>query len=305
MIVFTGWYPEFNFSGEVYHNSGVTTPMGPAIKKELTGIEAVAPFRTSDEGMKVTLPAQNKSDQQVFKNQNEIVFADENYFNLIGYEWLAGSAKSSLNEPYQTVITEKVAALYFPALPAAQIIGRQINFNDTILTTVTGIVKEIQQNTDFSFKIFISKVTLEKTSLKPRGLEEWNNTNGASQLLVKLSPGTSVVQIEKQMYGLYDKYRTKEHGDNSTQKFILQPLSDIHFSNDYAAYNKPHANKSVLFSLLAVALFLLLLGCINFINLTTAQASQRAKEIGVRKTMGGSKINWLYSFSVRLFYLPL
>jgi predicted permease len=296
---------EFNFSGEKYHNSGITSPMGLAIKRELTGVEAVVPFRTVEDGMKITVPEQSAKNPAVFKNQNEIIFADENYFSLIGYEWLAGSVKSVTNDPYQTVLTEKAAALYFPALPAQQIIGRQINFNDSIQTTVTGVVKDLQQNTDFSFNVFISRVTLEKTNLKPRDWTEWNNTNGASQLLVKLSPGTAAAATEKAMYGLYDKYRNKEHADGGSVKFILQPLSDLHFSNDYSGYGKPLANKSVLFSLLAVALFLLLLGCINFINLTTAHTSQRAKEIGVRKTMGGSKMQLVFQFLSETFLLTL
>lgn len=295
---------KFNFSGENYYNSGVTSPMGPAIKKEMTGVEAVAPFRTVDEGMKVTIPIAGADKPQVFKNQNEIIFADENYFNLVGYEWLAGSVKTAFSQPYQTVLTEKNAALFFPNIVPAQIIGKQINFNDTVLTTVTGIVKDIEANTDFSFKTFISKITLEKTSLRPHDWDQWNNTNGASQLLVKLSPGIATAQLEKGMYGLYDKYRNKENdNDSHSVSFELQPLSDLHFNTHYSGYAKPLANRSILFSLLAVALFLLLLGCINFFNLTTAQASQRAKEIGVRKTMGGSKKQLIIQFLSETFLL--
>jgi putative ABC transport system permease protein len=295
---------KFNFSGETYYNSGVTSPMGPAIKKELTGVEAVVAFRTVDEGMKVSIPATGVNKPPVFKDQEGIIFADENYFNLVGYEWVAGSIQTASNQPYQTVLTEKNAALYFPNIAPAQVLGRQVTFNDTVLTTVTGIVKDITQNTDFSFKTFISKVTLEKTSLRPRDWEQWNNTNGASQLLVKLSAGTSVAQLEKSIYGLYDKYRTKENdNDSHSASYILQPLSDLHFNTNYSGYTKPLANKSILFSLLAVALFLLLLGCINFINLTTAQAAQRAKEIGVRKTMGGSKKQLIIQFLSETFLL--
>lgn len=295
---------KFNFSGQLYYNSGVTSPMGPTIKKEMTGVEMVVPFRSVDEGMKVSIPTPGVDKPAFFKNQSEIIFADENYFNLIGYKWLAGSIQTAFSQPYQTVLTEKNAALYFPGLPAAQVIGRQVNFNDTVLTTVTGIVKDIEQNTDFSFTTFISKITLEKTSLKPHDWDQWNNTNGASQLLVKLSKGTSVPQFEKSMFGLYDKYRNKDNdNDSHSVDFLLQPLSDLHFNANYSGYAKPLANKKILFSLLAVALFLLLLGCINFINLTTAQASQRAKEIGVRKTMGGSKKQLIVQFLSETFLL--
>ncbi len=291
----------YSFTGEVYRNSGITMPMGPRVKKELTGLDAVVPFRTADEA-KVSIPMQGK-EPTIFKHEKNIVFADENFLNLIGYEWIAGSPKTSLQKTYQIVLSQKVADLYFPKLSAGQIIGKQIDLNDTVHFTVTGIVKDIKQNTDFTFTTFISKATLENTSLKPDDFDEWNSTNSASQLLVKLSPGTPVSKIEKGMYGLYDKHRQKNPDDNGQQKFILQPLNDIHFSSEYGGYDLPLANKPTLYGLLAVAIFLLLLGCINFINLTTAYASQRAKEIGIRKTLGSSKKQLIIQFLSETFLL--
>jgi putative ABC transport system permease protein len=287
---------DMNFSGEEIHNSGVTSPLGPAIKNELTGFEAVIPFRTWDGPVKITIPPTGKNDPVIFKKQEEVVFADEKYFNLIGYSWLAGTAASAFKQPYQTVLTASRAKQYFPALTPEQVIGRELLFDDTIRTTVSGVVNDITANTDFSFKTFISSITLEKTSLKPNDFNEWNNTNSASQLLVKLSPGTSVAKIEKAIVDLYSKYHKKEEGDNSKTSFRLQPLNDLHFNRDYGGYSKPIANKSTLYGLLAVAAFLLLLGCINFINLTTANASQRTKEIGVKKTVGSSKQQLIFQF---------
>lgn len=292
----------FNFSGEVYRNSGVTSPMGAAAKKELTGLDAVAPFRTNEE-MKISVPEAGRGEPVIFTHQKNIVFADENFMNLIGYQWIAGSPQTSLQQPYQTVLSEASAALYFPKLSPEQIIGRQLYFNDTVPTTITGIVKNINQNTDFTFSIFVSRASLDKTNLKPGDWDEWNNTNSASQLLVKLSKGTSPAQIEKAMHGMYEKYRNKEHDDNSSTTFVLQPLSDIHFNADYGGYELPLANKPTLYGLLAVAIFLLLLGCINFINLTTAHAAQRAKEIGIRKTLGSSKKQLMIQFLSETFLL--
>ena len=291
----------FSFASEVFRNSGVTSPMGPALKKEITGLDAVVPFRTADE-VKVSVPAPLK-EPIVFKHQKNVVFVDENYFNLIGYEWLAGSAKTSLYQPYQTVLSQKVASLYFPKLSADQIVGRQIYFNDTVHTTITGIVKDISQNTDFTFTTFISRATLENTNLKPEDWEQWDNTNSASQLYVKLSMGTKIARVEKAMIGLYKKYHTPDPNDHTKAEYKLQRLNDVHFNSEYGGYDLPHANKPTLYSLLAVAAFLLLLGCINFINLTTAHASQRAKEIGIRKTLGSSKKQLIIQFLSETFLL--
>ncbi len=293
----------FKFSGESYRNSGVTVPMGPAMQKELTGLDVVAPFRTWYDDIKVTLIDKDEKNQMVFKKQKEIVFADENFFNLIGYTWLAGSVKTAFKEPYQTVLTESNARFYFPKHQPAEIIGKELVFNDTIRTTVTGVVKDIEVNTDFSFKTFISKVTLETKRMKPSDWEQWDNTNSASQLLVKLSPQTEVAKTEKSMFGLYSKYYPKYKENNDSTQFILQPLKDLHFNSEYGGYSKALAHKPTLFGLLAVAAFLLLLGCINFINLTTAQAAQRAKEIGIRKTMGSSRKQLIFQFLGETFLL--
>jgi predicted permease len=294
----------FIFSGESYKNSGVTYPMPAAIKKDLTGFDAVVPFGTSD-NMKISLPSLNNKEPQVFKNQGDIVFAEEGFFRLLGYEWVVGSAKTTVIKPYQTVLTQSAATTYFPKLKSSQIIGKELYFNDTIRTTVTGIVKDFSENTDFTFKIFISRATLEHTSSKPRDWNEWGSTTSASQLLVKLSPGNTAKQAEKAIDGLYAKYKPKDPDDKSTTAYLLQPLSDIHFNGDYNTFGKARANKPTLYGLLTIAVFLLLLGCINFINLTTAQAAQRAKEIGIRKTMGSSRRQLIVQFLSETFLLTV
>ncbi len=295
----------FTFSGESYHNSGITYPMGKAVKNEATGIEVVAPFYTWEEAGKVSIPGATK-DPVVFKKQERAVFADENYFKLISYQWLAGSAKTSLQQPYQVVLTESNAALYFPKQKAADIIGKEIIFNDTIRTRVSGVVKNLDQNSDFNFKTFVSKATQETHLMSPQDQNEWGNTTSASQLFVKLSPGTSRAHIEKQVIGLYNKYHKKDPDDHSTTSFGLQPLPDMHFNTDYGLFDGGRsAHLPTLYGLLAVAAFLLLLGCINFINLTTAQASQRAKEIGIRKTMGSTRQQLIFQFLSETFLLTL
>jgi len=83
---------KFSFSGEVYYNSGVTSPMGPAIQKEVTGLAEVVPFRVMDGPVKVGIPVIGKPEPVIFKKQNSIVFVNKNFIDLIGYKWLAGSA---------------------------------------------------------------------------------------------------------------------------------------------------------------------------------------------------------------------
>lgn len=293
-----------SFSGEVYKNSGMTSPMADALRKESTGLEIIAPLR-GEWQMKVSIPTTTSEKPVVFKKQEHITYADESYFKLIEYKWLAGNPAAALKDPYKVVLTKSIAATYFPNANPAEIVGRTIQFNDTIQTSVAGVVADIEEHTDFNFKIFLSRATLQTTQLKPRDMEQWNNTNSSSQLWLKLSPGTSVEKIESQMLALYEKNRHKEPGETGKTEHLLQPLREMHFDADYGNYDGHMGHKPTLYGLLAVAVFLLLLGCINFINLTTAQATQRAKEIGIRKTMGSSKSQLLFQFMSETFLITL
>src|ERR1019366_3764567 len=101
----------------------------------------------------------------IFKKQQQIVFADNNYFSIFPYEWIAGNAKSSLINPYQLVLSESRAQQYFHNTPVSQLIGKTVVFSDTIRTTITGIVKDLKQNSDFKYDAFISLSTLPSGTL--------------------------------------------------------------------------------------------------------------------------------------------
>ncbi len=274
------------------HNSGTPLPTFAAVSKEATGLEAAAHFETLNEA-KVTIPSKDGKPDARFKKQNERIAADSNYFKIFKYQWLAGSGNTALINPNQVVLTEDRAKIYFGNLPVSEIPGRTIIYDDSITASVTGIVKSLRQNTDFIFQEFLSLSTLQQPNFKDNySWEEWGNINSSSQLFVKLLPGRGTDEIKKQLATIREKYRTKDKenpGKKDDTEHNLQPLSDIHFNADYDAFSNRLAHKPTLYGLLAVAAFLLVLGCINFINLTTAQASKRAKEIGIRKTMGSSR----------------
>ncbi|MGY4538611.1 putative ABC transport system permease protein [Mucilaginibacter sp. UYNi724] len=213
-----------------------------------------------------------------------------------------------LDQPYQVVLTSDQAKIYFPRLSYNQIIGKQVIYADTIRTTVAGVIEKFEQNSDLTFHDFISFSTTQRVNDIKQQNSSWDNTNGGSQVFIKIAENSSSIGIEKQVQQLLLKYlpeRAKPGGTGYKSKFRLQPLSDIHFNGNYGAINNPTANKTMLYGLIAIAAFLLLLGCINFINLTTAQASQRAKEIGVRKTMGGTRLQLIGQFLSETFLITL
>lgn len=291
------------FSGEENHNSGVSAPLYNAVREEVTGVEQSAGFFTLYSA-DVKVPANGNKESLAFKGEGNIIFADANYFQLFQHRWLAGN-KEPLQKPFQVVISEKAAKKFFRNTAYNDVIGRQIIYNDSIATTVVGIVDDWSRNSDFTFNQFISLATVKATGLKNNfGLESWGSTNSSSQLFFKLAKNTSVTQIESQLKSLmlkYNKYDNKD--EKNTKAWKLQSLPDLHFNGTYGTYTLPVASKTVLYGLIAAAIFILLLGCINFINLTTAQSAQRAKEIGVRKTMGGSKRQLVVQFLSETFFI--
>ncbi len=297
---------DYDISGQSYHSSGVPDAMPLAVKNEVTGLDAAGPFRTWNDGVKVSISSEKNNTVTIYKKEKNIAFADENYFKLLQYTWVTGSSKTSLSQPYQIVLTETNARRYFPGLTDDRIVGKEVVFDDTIRTIVTGIVKDLKENTDFNFKIFISAATIETPRLKPQDGDEWGSTNSASQLFIKLSAGTTATQVQNQIASIFKKYyKPTQQTSGIITTHRLQPLSDLHFNADYDNFNQPLAHKPTLYGLLAIAVFLLLLGCINFINLNTAQASKRAKEIGIRKTMGSSKTQLIFQFLSETFLLTL
>jgi putative ABC transport system permease protein len=294
----------FTFAGEPVGNPGVCGPLPGAVKTQVTGIETVAPF------YRLLLPdvsiPQNNTIPLKFKDQPSIILTDKGYFDLIGYNWLVGSAKTTLNAPYQVVLTADRARQYFPDLSYEQMLGKTVIY-DTIKTTITGIVQTLTQNSDFDFQDFISYSTsFSNNGLRAQlKLNNWGATRVQSQLFIKLFPNTTVAHIEKQLTSILAKNESPVKG--KTHAFALQPLSDIHFDATYSNIDTRNdiTNKTTLYYLLVIALFLLLLGCINFINLTTAQATQRAKEVGVRKTMGSSRSQLIFQFLSETFLITV
>ncbi len=296
----------YTYQGLPGYNPGLCGPMFGAVKTDVSGLGVAAPI------LKLSSPNvisfHNDKPESTIRLQQDVVLADENYFKLFNYKWIAGSVTTSLNAPYQVVLTTAQAKIYFPSLSFDQISGKTIMY-DSIKTTVSGIVEPLKGNTDLSFHDFISYSTaFANADLKSQlRLHNWGGTNFNAQLFVKLSPNISTLQIEHQLDEILKRnYQPGPDQKGNTHTFYLQPLSDIHFNENYGTFGAGRvANKTTLYELLAIALFLLLLGCINFVNLTTAQSAQRAKEIGIRKTMGSSRRQLILQFLSETFFITL
>jgi len=299
---------DVSFQGRVDHTSGLPGPLAGAIKSEVTGLQAITPLYTLSPN--IVFIDKNKNTQKQFKYQDRIILTDQQYFNIFSYVWLAGSSQHALDAPNQVVLTSQQARLYFPSLSYRDMIGKIVIY-DTLKTTVAGIVQTQTKNTDFTFHDFVSysTATLNKPLAASLRIKQWNTIFSGSEVIVKLIPGAQVPKVAKQISTIFRNNTPpppNEKGPLNTLNFTLQRLDDIHFNADYDIFDfSSRASKPTLYGLSAIAGFLLLLACINFVNLITAQGALRAKEIGIRKTMGGSRMQLVVQFLTETFFITL
>lgn len=288
--------------GEKNYSAAIPAPLAAAAENELTGLEQTVPLFQfqGDATIKVTISKGHLNNPVIYEKQPGVIFTNEDYFELIPYEWLVGSPLHALDNPFSVVLTQSKAQQYFPNVPVHDIVGQQVIYDDTLKTTVTGIVKDLDQRTFFTSTEFISVLTVSYTGLKYNFMMDvWNDWMAYSQAFIKLSKGNTVARAEANLNGLLQKYN--KDAQKHKMAFRLQPLGDVHFN--YGSVGQRTAHKPTLYGLLAIAGFLLLLGCINFINLTTANGSERAKEIGIRKTMGSSRKQLIFQFLSETFFI--
>ncbi|RZK47158.1 MAG: FtsX-like permease family protein, partial [Pedobacter sp.] len=294
-------------NGNEGFSTGLPAPLSAAVKNEITGIDDVVPVLHFQGDSKVIVNIISPGAKDILvKKQEGIIFTNIDYFDLLGYKWLAGTSQAML-KPFHVVLTKSRAQQYFAGKSYQDLIGSQIIYNKDLTVTVAGIVEDLNQNTIFSSSEFISYPTIAETRLQDNFMMNvWNDWMAYSQLYIKLAPGGTVAKTETQLAGLVKKYiRDANRDAANTMAFKLQPLDDIHFNPKYPAIGQRLGHKPTLYGLLAIGSFLLVLGCINFVNLTTAQASRRAKEIGIRKTMGGIRKQLVIQFLSETFMLTI
>jgi putative ABC transport system permease protein len=286
-------------TGEKLHFSKLPLPVSPTIRAELPGVDVTA--GVSPYNAKISIRRAGGKPTKHFDNTGTVI-AEPQYFDIFKYNWLAGNSAAALNAPFTVVLTQSKAQQYFGNESPDNIIEKEVIYDDSLRVRVSGIVADWNKNTDLTFTDFISASTIKSSFLKNSfGPDSWGQGDMSTWVFVKLSADAGYAQVNAGMAGL-----VKRHADPKMKLAPwLEPLYDIHFNADVVENPIRTANMPTLYSLMAIALFILILAVINFINLSTAQSIRRAKEVGVRKVLGSSRASLVFQFLTETLVLTL
>ncbi|MBD3375149.1 FtsX-like permease family protein [candidate division KSB1 bacterium] len=225
-------------------------------------------------------------------NEQDLLLADPNFFDVFSFRLLQGEPNQVLHEPHTVVLTERLALKYFgDRSPVGEMITVGKNKTDY---KITGVVENPPQNSHFDFDALVSMAGMDWGRRM-----NWLNFSLYTYILLK--ENTSIDALEANLPALYEKYFTTpiqnvlqmswqkflEQGNN--MGIVLQPLTSIHFNSRFNDELKPIGNKSNVFLFSLIAIFVLVIACINYMNLATARSASRAKEVGVRKVVGANR----------------
>lgn len=269
---------------------------GPAFKRQIPEVRDFV--RLQSDGYAV------KKGADIF--QQQALAVDSNFFSLFSFPLIAGNPQTVLNDPYSVVLTEEMAKKYFGTTEA---VGKtlELKTDSTFkLLTVTGIAKKAPQNSSIKFEMLVPMSFKRLQGADDQWLNFFLNT------FVLLPPGADTRRIEEKMNGVFLteasgqlKEAVEKYGMKEKFRFLVQPFLDMHLSKDYKADNGLSDGSNPVYSyiLTGIALFIFLIACINFVNLTIAGSLKRAKEVGVRKVVGSQRRQLVAQFLGESFIL--
>src|SRR5579871_3516427 len=271
-------------SEDIGHTPGVPPPFAKAFRNDYTFSEKVARAVTFGDQL-ISIPSEKENKK--FQEETGIACVEPEFFDIFNFPLAQGDIKTALSEPNTAIITQKIAKKYFGD---ENPMGKVIRLDNRIDFKITGILKDIPLNTDRKQEIYVSNLSMKDISNWLAKDDAWGGINSETHCFALFHPGVKPADVEKAFPGFMKKYYDKNN--QSFFKFKVQPLSDIHFNPDYNGY----ADKKYLWALIFVGVFIIITACVNFINLATAQALNRSKEVGIRKVLGSMRKQLFWQF---------
>ncbi len=267
----------------INYSRSVPAPLGQSIRNDYTFWEKLARIATFEEQLIIV---KDESGLKKFKEKQGIAFAESSFFEIFNYPLIKGNKQVALQEINTAIITESIAKKYFGDDDP---MGKTLWLEKKIGVTITGVLKNLPSNTERQTEIYVSYPTLKAYNNWMASDEAWGGIHTALQCFVLLKPNASIPVAEKAIFAYVAKYRPNS---KNVHHYKFQALADLHFNANYDGVME----KKNLWVLSIIGFFLLVTACVNFINLATARAFNRAKEVGVRKVLGSSRKQLFFQF---------
>ncbi|WP_290793465.1 ABC transporter permease [Flavihumibacter sp. UBA7668] len=282
--------------------SGVAFPARKALSNDFPQVQFTQ-FFVSNGSQITVLDQENKITNQKFIEETGVFFSEPNFTDFFDLIWIAGQPEI-LNQPGMVAISRSKAEKYFGSVERAM--GKSILFDNQIRLQVAGIFNDPPTNTDFNFQIVPSYQTFLSNS-GVWGFEDaidgWGLSTSNHQVYALIPERTTADQINSQMGTFVKKYYRPEAASKTFHS--LHPLKEIHFDTRFGNNGTHVTSKASLNTLLLIGVLILLMACINFVNLSTALAAKRSKEIGIRKVIGGTRSQLRAQLITETFLLVL
>jgi len=265
-------------------------PLAEVLRRDYAFVETAVRLETFF-GRTLSVPNGRRGWTKKFAEARVVCFTEPQYFEVFGVDWVSGNRKTALAAPNTIVLSESYARKYFDGAPA---MGRILRLDNRTNLTVTGIVKDPPANTQLRYHAFVSYATIPVLE-GPTALADWKSLQ--AMCFVRLRAGADPGLLYQRLPAIRRKYLSPKEA--AQFDYHVLPLAELNHERSGMA------PRPILYALIGVGVLLVMAGCINFINLATARALKRAREVGVRKVMGSTKGQLVSQFMLETALLVL
>ena len=290
---------DIKFGGDEQKLAVAPDPMAFTMVKDYPEVENAVRFRNYG-------PSLVKKGNENIKEER-VIYADSTLFDVFTLPMIAGNPKKALAEPNSVVITENIANKYFNS---TNVLGKTLRFDNRNDFKITGVIKAVPENSHFNFDFFVSLAGVDEARQNI-----WLSFNFNTYLLLRKDADVGSFQrkfdemLEKYMFPqAMELLKINAEDFKKSGNYVnlsLVPLTDIHLHSDRIAELAPNSDVQVVYIFSIIAIFILLVACVNFMNLSTARSANRAKEVGIRKVLGTQRKNLVTQFLTEAVVMSL
>jgi putative ABC transport system permease protein len=264
------------FGNNANSYAAVAGPIAGELKKDFPSVEQairLRPLYEEPTGYRVKKGS-------VSIPEKNMIYADPGLFDIFSFPMINGNPSTALTEPNTVVITESTAKKYFNS---TNVVGQSLIFDDSINFKITGVIKDLPRQSHFNFDFFLSMATSP-------GIHDVGWGGGGYNTYVLLKPGTDYNELGKKLSDItMENVKSWMKDGNDYIKTVFRPLGSIHLQSNLQQELGRNGSIQYVYIFSAIAIFILLIACVNFMNLSTARSANRAREVGVRKVLGSPR----------------